>query len=161
MIRPAEAADIDTILAINAAAETETSPLDEARLARLLAEAFRATIAAPADGFLIALDQNSRIEGANFAWFKARHSRFVYVDRLVVAAAARGGGIGRALYRDLFDAARQADHTLVCAEVNLDPPNPASDRFHAAAGFTEVGRAHLPATGGIRGKTVRYLEHRL
>jgi len=157
VIRPAEATDLDAILALNAAALVETGPLDEAGLARLLAEAFRASIAAPADGFLIALDQASRIEGPNFAWFKARHARFVYVDRVVVAAAARGQGIGQALYRDLIAAARAAGHTLIGGEVNLDPPNPVSDAFHAGFGFAEVGRAHLPD----RGKTVRYLELRL
>jgi len=157
VIRPAEATDLDAILALNQGAVVETGPLDEAGLARLLAEAFRATIAAPADGFLIALDQASRIEGPNFSWFKCRHARFVYVDRVVVAAAARGRGIGQALYRDLIAAARTAGHTLICAEVNLDPPNPASDAFHAGFGFVEVGRAHLPD----RGKTIRYLELRL
>jgi hypothetical protein len=158
VIRAAEATDLDTMLALNASALTETGPLDETGLARLLAEAFRATIAPPADGFLIALDQNSRIsDGANFAWFKARHPRFVYVDRIVVAAPARGRGIGQALYRDLFQAARAASHALICAEVNLDPPNPVSDAFHAGFGFAEVGRAYLPD----RKKTVRYLEHRL
>lgn len=157
MIRTAEAADLDAILALNRAAETETAPLDQAGLARLLAEAFRASFEPPAQGFLIALDQASRIEGPNFAWFKARHRRFVYIDRVVVAAAARGAGLGRALYLDLFEAARVAGQHLICAEVNLDPPNPGSDAFHAALGFAEVGRAHLPD----RNKTVRYLERRL
>ena len=39
---------------------------------------------------------------------------------------------------------------MVC-EVNAEPPNPASDAFHAALGFTEVGQATLN-----RGKVVRY-----
>lgn len=154
MIRSAEAADLDAMLALNAGVVVETAKLDQAGLARLLAEAFRASFAPPAQGFLIALDQASRIAGPNFAWFKARHRRFVYVDRVVVAPAARGAGLGRVLYLDLFEAARLADQRLVCAEVNLDPPNPASDAFHEALGFTEVGRAFLPD----RGKTVRYLE---
>lgn len=157
MIRPAEAADLDAMLALNASALAETGPLDEAGLAQLLAEAFRATIAPPADGFLVALDQNSRNEGPNFAWFKARHARFVYVDRVIVAAGARRLGIGRALYDDLIAAARAAGHRRLCAEVNLDPPNPASDAFHAMAGFVEVGRRHLPD----RARTVRYLERDL
>jgi hypothetical protein len=40
---------------------------------------------------------------------------------------------------------------VVC-EVNADPPNPASDAFHAALGFAAVGSA--ANHGG--GKTVRY-----
>jgi predicted GNAT superfamily acetyltransferase len=43
----------------------------------------------------------------------------------------------------------------VC-EVNAEPPNPASDAFHAAMGFAEVGSATL---GG--GKQVRYFERLL
>lgn len=43
-------------------------------------------------------------------------------------------------------------HPVVCCDVNLDPPNPASDSFHAGFGFAEVGRARLAS-----GKQVRYL----
>jgi hypothetical protein len=154
VIRAVEAADLDAILALNRAAAAETSALDEAGLARLLAEACRARFAPPAEAFLIALDQGSRIDGFNFRWFKARHARFVYVDRVVVAAGARGSGLGRALYLDLFAAAREAGQRVVCAEVNVEPPNPASDAFHAALGFAEVGRASHPDYGRV----VRYLE---
>ena len=31
-------------------------------------------------------------------------------------------------------------HTVLCCEINVDPPNVASDRFHGAFGFEEVGR---------------------
>jgi predicted GNAT superfamily acetyltransferase len=40
--------------------------------------------------------------------------------------------------------------------VNSQPPNPISDAFHAAQGFTEVGTAVIE--GGA--KTVRYLLRR-
>lgn len=157
LVRPVEPGDLDAILALNAASVVETGPLDQAGLARLLAESFLARIAPPRQGFLIAFDQTSRIEGPNFTWFKARHARFAYIDRVVVAAGARGQGIGRALYAEAIAAARIAGHTLLCAEVNIDPPNPISGAFHAALGFVEVGRAHLPD----RGKTVQYLERAL
>jgi hypothetical protein len=39
-------------------------------------------------------------------------------------------------------------------DVNLNPPNPGSDAFHAKLGFKEVGQAVL--YGGA--KTVRYME---
>jgi uncharacterized protein len=42
---------------------------------------------------------------------------------------------------------------VVC-EVNIDPPNPASEAFHLALGFKEVGQATIH--GGT--KTVRYFE---
>jgi hypothetical protein len=45
---------------------------------------------------------------------------------------------------------------VVC-EVNADPPNPASDAFHTALGFAEVGSASIHAGS----KTVRYLARRI
>ena len=57
------------------------------------------------------------------------------------------------LYSDLFDKARSVAHNLVVCEVNSDPPNPASEAFHARMAFDEVGRASI-----LQGsKTVRYL----
>lgn len=140
------------ILALNNAHETETSRLTPESLAALWSMAFRAeTIGDEVDAFLIALDQEAAYDSPNFLWFKARQARFVYVDRIVVAPPARGRGLARALYDDLFASARLARHDRVACEVNLDPPNPGSDRFHAALGFREVGRAVA------NGKTVRYL----
>ncbi|TIP69850.1 MAG: GNAT family N-acetyltransferase, partial [Mesorhizobium sp.] len=71
----------------------------------------------------------------NFLWFRERYPRFVYVDRVVVAGEARGRGHARRLYEDLFDHALRAGQTIVTCEVNAEPPNPASDAFHAALGF--------------------------
>ena len=88
----------------------------------------------------------------NSLFFKTRYPRFVYVDRIAVAASARGAGLARTLYNDLFRAAREAGHGQIVCEVNIDPPNPASDSFHARPGFSEVGRAELG-----NGKQVRYL----
>jgi predicted GNAT superfamily acetyltransferase len=75
------------------------------------------------------------------------------VDRIVVASSARGRGYARRLYRDLFDQASQTGHDRVVCEVNARPPNPESDAFHAALGFTEVGSASIHNDS----KTVRYL----
>jgi predicted GNAT superfamily acetyltransferase len=91
------------------------------------------------------------------AWFRDRYRRFVYVDRIVGAAAARGRGLARALYADLFRRAEDTGHDVVVCEVNLDPPNPSSDALHAALGFAEVGRT---AIHGGR-KVVRYLSRAL
>jgi predicted GNAT superfamily acetyltransferase len=44
------------------------------------------------DAFLLALDQDADYDSPNFRWFSARYPRFVYVDRIVVASAARGRG---------------------------------------------------------------------
>src|SRR5436305_7919565 len=79
------------------------------------------------------------------------------VDRIVVAQATRGRGLARRLYDELIREALRTGHERIVCEVNLSPPNPESDAFHAALGFTEVGSACIH--GGA--KTVRYLELRL
>ena len=76
------------------------------------------------------------------------------MDRIIVGEAARGRGLARRLYEHLFDLARNEGHDRVGCEVNLNPPNPGSDAFHAKLGFKEVGQAVL--YGGA--KTVRYME---
>jgi uncharacterized protein len=61
------------------------------------------------------------------------------------------------LYRDLLDEASTAGHERIICEVNARPPNPESDAFHAALGFTEVGSACIHHNI----KTVRYLSRAL
>jgi uncharacterized protein len=145
-------------LALNNAHVKETSLLDEAGLATLLEMAFYACgIDGGASALLIALDQDAPYVNPNFGWFQERFDSFVYIDRVIVADVARGQGIARLLYEDLFAVARAAGQERVVCEVNLDPPNLASDAFHAAMGFEEIGRAAI--YGGA--KVVRYFEREL
>jgi predicted GNAT superfamily acetyltransferase len=151
-------ADVPVMLALNNAHAGETSWLDEAGIGALLEMAFYARgIDRGATALLLALDQNAPYRNPNLEWFKASRESFVYIDRIIVAGAARGLGIARLLYEDLFAAALRAGHDRVVCEVNLDPPNPASDAFHKRMGFSEVGQAIL--YGGE--KTVRYFEKML
>ena len=152
MIRPFQASDLTWALDLNAALEVELSPLTGERLLALVGRAFHARVVEPDRALLITFDQNADYDSPNFLWFRARFDRFVYVDRIAVASSARGAGLARALYEDLFQAVRAAGHTDIVCEVNSDPPNPASDAFHARLGFEEVGRAEL-----ANGKQVRYL----
>jgi predicted GNAT superfamily acetyltransferase len=145
------AADEAAILELNNAHEVELSRLDWARLRHLLAAAYRARMAPQGVAFLIAFAPDADYDGVHFAWFQDRFKDFVYVDRVVVAREARGRGIARALYADLFQRAEADGHSMICCEVNVDPPNPASDAFHASLGFHEIGRASM-----ANGKVVRY-----
>ncbi|MFY8143737.1 MAG: GNAT family N-acetyltransferase [Caulobacter sp.] len=145
------------LLALNNAHAVELSWLEPERLARLVAEAFLARRVGVADALLLTFDQDADYDSPNFLWFRARYPTFVYVDRVVVADSARGRGLAKALYDDLFAAAKAAGHARIVCEVNSDPPNPASDAFHAALGFVPVGTAEIH--GGK--KTVTYLERRL
>lgn len=152
-----EGAGGEALLALNNVHALELSWLEPERLGKLVAEAFVARRVGLADALLLAFDQDADYDSVNFLWFRDRFDRFVYVDRVVVADAARGRGLARRLYDDLFAAARAAGHARIVCEVNSDPPNPASDAFHAALGFVPVGTAQIH--GGE--KTVTYLERRL
>jgi len=140
------------VLALNNEHAAELSWLEAERLSFLLGEAFYARRIGDLEAFIMTFDQEANYDSPNFIWFRERYERFIYVDRVVVAAHARGRGHARRLYQDLFEHAERAGHALVTCEVNTDPPNPASDAFHAALGFTEVGDAVIH--GGK--KAVRY-----
>ena len=143
------------LLALNNAHAQELSWLEPERLQHLVRNSFCARRIGDLDAFLIAFDQDAKYDSPNFLWFRDRYSRFVYVDRIVVAAEARGHGLAQRLYFDLFERAALAGHEHVVCEINLSPPNPGTDAFHAALGFVEVGSATIH--GGA--KTVRYLAH--
>lgn len=146
-----------SLLALNNAHEIELSRLNPERLRHLVAQAFFAKRIGQVEAFLMAFDQDADYDSPNFLWFRARFQRFVYVDRIVVAPHSRGQGHARRLYRDLFVHAAQAGQAQVVCEVNSAPPNPASDAFHAAFGFEEIGSGSL-----LNGcKTVRYLRRQL
>lgn len=147
---------LDAVLRLNQVHVTELSDLDAAALDRLVCEAFFTSVVNGGDAFLIAFDQEADYDSPNFRWFQARYGRFVYVDRIVVAAPARGRGLAKRLYESLFESACAKGQSIIACEVNHAPSNPASDAFHRAQGFEEVGRADLAS-----GKTVRYLVKRL
>lgn len=91
------------LLALNNAHAVELSLADEARMAMLVDRAFLAARIGMLDAALIAFDQDADYDSANFQWFRARYPRFVYVDRVVTAPAARGRGLARKLYAYLFE----------------------------------------------------------
>lgn len=140
------------VLALNNLHAAQLSWLEPERLRQLLGAAFHARRIGAVDAFIVAFDQDADYDSPNYLWFRARYPKFVYVDRIVVAGSARGRGLARLIYEDLFATATAAGHTIVGCEVNVEPPNPASDAFHAALGFREVGAATIHAGK----KAVRY-----
>lgn len=149
--------DEPAVLALNNEHAAELSWLEPEHLSFLLGEAFYARRIGSLEAFIMTFDQDASYDSPNFLWFRQRYPRFVYVDRVVVAAAARGRGHARRLYEDLFEQASRASQAIVTCEVNAEPPNPASDAFHAALGFGEVGYAVIH--GGR--KAVRYYARRI
>ena len=156
-IEAVQATDEAAVLVLNNENAAELSWLEPQELSALISTSFSASRIGDIEAFLLTFDQTATYDSPNFLWFRERYPSFVYVDRIVVAASARGRGHARRLYEDLFARAAAAGHDIVTCEVNLDPPNPGSDAFHAALGFREVGEAVIH--GGK--KAVRYYAKQL
>jgi len=145
-LRPLLPHDSAQVLLLNNAAVPAVNALDAASLAALLAECSHAvavtTDAEPEHvlGFSIVFAADADYASENYRWFAERSREFLYVDRIVVAEAARGQGLGEVLYRSIFTSAEAATAVVVFCEVNLEPPNPGSLAFHSRLGFAQIGR---------------------
>src|SRR5215510_13442043 len=102
---PAEAAASSAIgrrvLALNNEHAKELSWLDVDRLVELVGRAFLACRIGEVEAFLLAFDQDADYDSPNFLWFRQRYPRFVYVDRIAVAASARTRAGAAALSRSV------------------------------------------------------------
>lgn len=141
-IRPRTPTDDDRVRAVNAANVPEVGPLDEDRLA-LFAEAAPHFDVIEVDGVVaglfVGLTEAMAYASPNYRWFDDRHDRFAYVDRIALQPEARGIGIADELYARFERWASETGRSVVCAEVNVEPPNPRSMRFHERRGFAVVG----------------------
>ena len=143
VVRPLEDFDLPEVLELNNAAVPAVPPANRGSLSELVAVASLALVAETTPGspigFLLAMDPGIDYDSENYRWFTARGGDFVYIDRVVVGAAARGSGIGRRLYEAVFARATEHGRTEVDCEVNLRPANPESMAFHERLGFARVG----------------------
>ena len=99
--------------------------------------------------FCITFDPGAPDAGANHQWFAERYKSFVYLDRIAIDSNHQNRGLGALLYQSVEQhMLNSAEHTLLCCEVNLEPPNPGSLRFHQRIGFAEVGQ-QSPSPGYI------------
>lgn len=74
-----------TLLHVNNASATETSPLSRERFDQLIAAAQIALSVTPAAAFLLAFEQSDNDDGGHFLWFRRRFDKFLYIDRVVVS----------------------------------------------------------------------------
>ncbi|GAB3165444.1 hypothetical protein GCM10027059_23020 [Myceligenerans halotolerans] len=145
VLRPATASDVPALVELNNAAvpAVPVTPADEMQgLLDISSLALVATDPAESSdplGFLLALDPGAEYSSENYDWFENRGLDHLYVDRIVLGERARNRGIGRRLYDAVFDAAREAERDVVTCEINLNPPNPGSMRFHGRLGFEQTG----------------------
>jgi predicted GNAT superfamily acetyltransferase len=141
-IRQAREADFGEILDLNSEWVHCTSALDRPALVRLHEQAAYHRVVESGGhvvAFLLALREGADYDSPNYSWFCGRGDGFLYIDRVIVDRAEQGRGVARTLYRDLFSFAKSQSITQVVCELDLDPPNEASRRFHDALGFREVG----------------------
>lgn len=145
--------DYPGILALNEAAVPNVNSIDAGVLENLHEQSLLLAVArdTAADdpaiaGFLLALPETATYGSINFGYFKSRYPNFAYVDRVVVNAGYRRGGIGRQLYAFLIESAQRKER--ITCEVNVRPPNPVSLSFHTSLGFAAV--AEQDTEGGAK-----------
>lgn len=97
-------------------------------------------------GFVVAMDPGLSYESENYAFFEKSLENHLYIDRIVLSEQSRGLGLGGQFYQRIFDKARADGRSTVTCEVNLEPPNPGSLRFHRRWGFVDVDTQ--PTKGG-------------
>jgi predicted GNAT superfamily acetyltransferase len=158
-VRQARHADVDALCRINEASTPGVGRVTRDELAELMTMG-AVTLVAEADsrpaGFILCLTEGAPYLSPNYRWISDRYPAFAYCDRIAVSPGNRGLRIGELLYRACFQhfAGRRA--SLLC-EVNLEPPNPGSLRFHDRLGFRRIGEGWAPD----RSKGVVYLEKAL
>jgi predicted GNAT superfamily acetyltransferase len=155
-IRPAVEEDFGAILRLNAEWEHVTSSLDETRLAKLHTDAAYHRVVESEGAivaFLLAFREGAGYDSPNYRWFQERGGEFLYVDRVIVQRELHGTGLGAALYEDLFAFAEAEGIGRVVCEVDIEPFNEASSRFHDRYGFEEVGTQWV--AGGAKRVSLR------
>lgn len=143
IVRPAQAEDYASILALNEESVRFLSPLSAERLATLDREAALHLVVEQAGlviAFLLAFREHANYASVNYRWFGERYPMFLYIDRVVVQQSLRARGAGTLLYGRAFSHAVQTGVPRLACEYDVEPPNPASAHFHAKFGFREVGR---------------------
>ena len=90
--------------------------------------------------FCITFAPDAPHAGVNHQWFAERYKSFVYLDRIAIDSNHQNRGLGALLYQTVEQRIlNSTEHSLLCCEVNLEPPNPGSLRFHKRIGFVECG----------------------
>ncbi len=150
----------DTLIEINNAAVPDVNGLDGQKAHWLVENAILAKVAAvdgQAAGVIVVLSENSGYDSDYFRWYTERYRNFIYIDRVIVSAWARGFGVATALYQEVEQFA-QDKGVAIAAEVYSDPPNIASLNFHRKMGYQEVGIQFSAMEGKTVAKLMKYLE---
>ena len=89
-------------------------------------------------GFIICFREHSTYDSENYKFFSKEERNFLYVDRIAISHKYRRFGIGKNLYLKIEQMA-VSNNLPICCEVNTDPLNEISIKFHKDFGFFEIG----------------------
>ncbi len=145
-VRSAESQDFEAILRLNEESVHFLSPLWHEKLEHLIAEAELSKVVESHGeilAFCFAFREGADYDSVNYLWFARHYPSFLYVDRVVVDLRKQAAGLGSLLYEEVFRHARNTGVPLVTAEIDIEPPNPVSLKFHEKFGFQEVGRQEV------------------
>lgn len=137
---------LDQVLAINNANVPAVSELTAEEFEFDLEHCLYAPIITDGSGnelraFCITFAPGAPYQSSNYRWFSERYENFVYLDRIAVASQYQNKGYGAELYGAVEQMMiEEGVASLLTCEVNLQPANPGSLRFHHSLGFTEVGQ---------------------
>ena len=141
IIRDVEERDLDAVLSLNQSEVPHVGSVDIERMHWFATNAHYFRVAVDANriaAYLIGLRPGTSYASPNYRWFCERYDDFAYVDRVAVADFARRLGLASRLYADFAASAPDTVEHMTC-EVNLQPPNESSMRFHRQLGFRQVG----------------------
>jgi GNAT superfamily N-acetyltransferase len=134
-IRDATQADLDFIIAANAALalESEDQPLDPS----LLRPGVQAVLADPALGRYYLAEVDGRVVGqllTTFEWSDWRNGVFLWIQSVYVLPAHRGAGVFRALYQHLAGLATK-DHRICGIRLYVDRDNARAQEVYTRLGM--------------------------
>lgn len=142
-IRSATPEDYEHILRLNEESVHFLAPLSKEKLAHLHRQSEILKVV-EADGlveaFVLALREGKEYDSVNYTWFAGIYDKFLYIDRVVVSLKQQSYGLGKLLYEEVFRHAELTQIPVITAEIDIEPPNPVSLKFHERFGFKEVGR---------------------
>ncbi len=135
--------DIDAALELNNLNAPAVGEIDRTQLEFLIEHSLY-SFAIGADtlhAFCITFAPGAPYTSVNYQWFSQNYSEFVYLDRIVVSEKMRNNSLGAKLYAAVEQRMiKDRCAPILTCEVNLNPPNIGSIRFHNRIGFREVGQ---------------------
>ena len=135
--------DIDAALELNNLNAPAVGEIDRTQLEFLIEHSLY-SFAIGADmlhAFCITFAPGAPYTSVNYQWFSQNYSEFVYLDRIVVSEKMRNNSLGAKLYAAVEQRMiKDRCAPILTCEVNLNPPNLGSIRFHNRIGFREVGQ---------------------